>query len=68
MIYNWDFGKNHSAKMTKFDYKILKKMKSVKAYAALSAEKALEPWQIDRREPGPEDVEIENKESCIMLY
>jgi uncharacterized zinc-type alcohol dehydrogenase-like protein len=34
-------------------------MKSVKAYAALSAEKPLEPWQIDRREPGPEDVEIE---------
>jgi len=34
-------------------------MKAVKAYAALSAEKPLEPWQIDRREPGPDDVEIE---------
>lgn len=34
-------------------------MRTVKAYAALSAEKPLEPWQIDRREPGPEDVEIE---------
>lgn len=34
-------------------------MKAVKAYAALSADKPLEPWQIDRREPGPEDVEIE---------
>ena len=26
-------------------------MKAIKAYAALSAEKPLEPWQIDRREP-----------------
>ena len=34
-------------------------MKAIKAYAALSAEKPLEPWQIDRREPGSEDVEIE---------
>lgn len=34
-------------------------MKAVKAYAALSAEKPLEPWQIDRREPGSDDVEIE---------
>lgn len=34
-------------------------MKNVKAYAAKAAEKDLEPFQIDRREPGPEDVEIE---------
>ncbi len=34
-------------------------MKAVKAYAAQSADQALAPWQIDRREPGPEDVEIE---------
>lgn len=34
-------------------------MKAVKAYAAKSAEKPLEPWQIERREPGDEDVEIE---------
>ena len=34
-------------------------MKAVKAYAALSAEKPLEHWQIDRREPGSDDVEIE---------
>ena len=34
-------------------------MKNVKAYAAQSADKDLEPFQIDRREPGPEDVEIE---------
>lgn len=34
-------------------------MKAVKAYAAKSAEKPLEPWQIDRREPGDDDVEIE---------
>ncbi|MFD0975568.1 NAD(P)-dependent alcohol dehydrogenase [Salinimicrobium gaetbulicola] len=34
-------------------------MKNVKAYAAHAAEKDLEPFTIDRREPGPEDVEIE---------
>ena len=34
-------------------------MKNVKAYAAQAADKDLEPFQIDRREPGPEDVEIE---------
>jgi len=34
-------------------------MKAVKAYAAQSAESPLTPWQIDRREPGAEDVEIE---------
>lgn len=34
-------------------------MKAVKAYAAKSAETPLEPWQLDRREPGPTDVEIE---------
>jgi uncharacterized zinc-type alcohol dehydrogenase-like protein len=33
-------------------------MKSVKSYAAKSADKPLEPYQIDRREPGPSDVEI----------
>src|ERR1035437_8028895 len=33
-------------------------MKAVKAYAAQSAEKPLEPYQLDRREPGDEDVEI----------
>ena len=33
-------------------------MKNVKAYAAQSAEKPLAPYQIDRREPGAEDVEI----------
>lgn len=33
-------------------------MKAVKAYAAQSAEQPIEPYQIDRREPGPTDVEI----------
>lgn len=34
-------------------------MKNIKAYAAHAAEKELEPYNIERREPGPEDVEIE---------
>ena len=34
-------------------------MKNVKAYAAEAAEEDLKPYNIDRREPGPEDVEIE---------
>jgi len=34
-------------------------MKAVKVYAAQNAKEPLEPWQIDRREPGNEDVEIE---------
>lgn len=34
-------------------------MKNVKAYAAQAADKDLEPFRIERREPGPEDVEIE---------
>jgi alcohol dehydrogenase (NADP+) len=34
-------------------------MKDVKAYAAQAAEDDLKPYQIDRREPGPDDVEIE---------
>lgn len=34
-------------------------MKNVKAYAAQAAEEDLKPFQIERREPGPEDVEIE---------
>lgn len=34
-------------------------MKNVKAYATHGAEKDLEPFTLDRREPGPEDVEIE---------
>lgn len=34
-------------------------MKDVKAYAAAAADQELKPFQIDRREPGPEDVEIE---------
>ena len=34
-------------------------MKNVKAYAAQAADKDLEPFKIDRREPGPDDVEIE---------
>ena len=33
-------------------------MKAVKAYAAQSAEKPLAPYQLDRREPGNDDVEI----------
>lgn len=33
-------------------------MKNIKAYAAQAAEKDLEPFKIDRREPGPQDVEI----------
>lgn len=33
-------------------------MTAVKAYAAEEAEAPLAPFQIDRREPGPEDVEI----------
>ena len=34
-------------------------MKDIKAYAAQAADKDLEPYQINRREPGPKDVEIE---------
>ncbi len=34
-------------------------MTNVNAYAAQAAEKELEPFIIDRREPGPTDVEIE---------
>ena len=34
-------------------------MKNVKAYAAQAAEKELEPFKIERREPEPKDVEIE---------
>lgn len=34
-------------------------MKNVQAYAAHGADKDLEPFQLDRHEPGPEDVEIE---------
>lgn len=34
-------------------------MKNVKAYAAQAAEKDLEPFTIERREPGATDVEIE---------
>lgn len=34
-------------------------MKNVKAYGTHTAEKELEPIHIDRREPGPHDVEIE---------
>lgn len=33
-------------------------MKAVKAYATHAAEKPLEPFQLDRREPGDNDVEI----------
>jgi uncharacterized zinc-type alcohol dehydrogenase-like protein len=33
-------------------------MTSVKSYAAYSAEKPLEPYQLDRREPNADDVEI----------
>jgi uncharacterized zinc-type alcohol dehydrogenase-like protein len=33
-------------------------MKAVKAYAAQSADQPLAPYQLDRREPGPGDVEI----------
>jgi len=33
-------------------------MNSVKAYAAQKADKPLEPFQLDRREPGADDVEI----------
>ena len=33
-------------------------MKSIKAYAAQSADKPLAPHAIDRREPGDDDVEI----------
>lgn len=34
-------------------------MKNINAYAAQAPEKNLEPFKIDRREPGPKDVEIE---------
>lgn len=34
-------------------------MKTVKAYAAKSAEKPLEPFDLERRDPGDKDVEIE---------
>ncbi len=33
-------------------------MNSIKSYAAKSADKPLEPYQLDRREPGDTDVEI----------
>lgn len=33
-------------------------MNAVKSYAAKSADKALEPYQLDRREPGDHDIEI----------
>ena len=33
-------------------------MKTIKAYAALKAKAALQPFQIQRREPGPQDVVI----------
>jgi len=33
-------------------------MNGIKAYAAKSAERPLEPYQLDRREPGESDVEI----------
>ena len=33
-------------------------MNGIKSYAAKSADKPLEPYQIDRREPGAKDVEI----------
>lgn len=33
-------------------------MNAVKSYAAKSADKPLEPYQLDRREPGADDVEI----------
>jgi uncharacterized zinc-type alcohol dehydrogenase-like protein len=33
-------------------------MTSVKAYASFKAENSLEPYQLDRREPGADDVEI----------
>ncbi len=33
-------------------------MNSIKSYAAKSADKPLEPYQLDRREPGEKDVEI----------
>lgn len=48
----------------------IKTLKSIKAYAALSAEKPLEPWHIDRREPGSDDVEIEIYlvEYAILIY
>ncbi|MDD3760138.1 MAG: NAD(P)-dependent alcohol dehydrogenase [Acidithiobacillus sp.] len=34
-------------------------MSSVKAYAAQAADTPLAPFQLDRREPGPEDVQID---------
>lgn len=34
-------------------------MKNINAYAAQAPEKDLEPYKIERREPGPKDVEIE---------
>ena len=34
-------------------------MSTVKAYAAQSADTPLAPYQLNRREPGPQDVEIE---------
>lgn len=34
-------------------------MKNIRAYAAQAADKELEPFQLDRRDPGPDDVEIE---------
>src|SRR5690554_5670614 len=33
-------------------------MKAIRSYAATSAEKPLEPYKLDRREPGVKDVEI----------
>lgn len=40
-------------------------MTEVKAYAAEKADKPLAPFQIDRREPGAEDVEIKILGLCI---
>ena len=34
-------------------------MAKVKAYAATKAKEPLKPFEIDRREPGKDDVEIE---------
>lgn len=34
-------------------------MKNISAYATHAADKDLEPFKLDRREPGPDDVEIE---------
>ena len=34
---------------------------TVKAYGALSADKQLEPMDIERRSPGPHDVQIDSR-------